>query len=241
MATSAGRFVGPLVIGAATKIATASGQSNYCPVPANGTAAWVTDASGDYGCAVSQGACAVTADQYFLQGGRRGSLSRGKRGGDLSAQRCFTPLPSAPFPRRLRPLQLKHHLPGVCRPPVLPLPGVPLRPVALLELRRLRGGDRGAPNPIHGVISVERRRACSMNCILGPHRGAGCRGHGLAACVAAASAPFVLPSYFVRPATTAPYIYPPGLMVAVLCRFAPLAFNQELQNTHRMRHSVFAP
>lgn len=71
MSTSAGRFAGPLVIGAATFIATPAGDTNYCVYP-NGSPGWAADSAGDYSCAAAdaypQLQCAVTGDEYYIMG-----------------------------------------------------------------------------------------------------------------------------------------------------------------------------
>jgi hypothetical protein len=63
MASAAGRFAGPLIAGAALRIATPSGVVNYCP---NG---WTVDEQSDPICAApTDTACAITADYYFTDG-----------------------------------------------------------------------------------------------------------------------------------------------------------------------------
>ncbi|PSC76881.1 major facilitator superfamily domain-containing 8-like [Micractinium conductrix] len=60
-AASAGRFAGPLVVAAVTRIATPSGVTGYCSEP-------VTAADGSLMCATPQNACLITGNNYYVEG-----------------------------------------------------------------------------------------------------------------------------------------------------------------------------
>lgn len=62
MATAAGRFAGPLIVGAVTRIATPSGDTNYCPAPG-----WIDTSDGPQ-CQNTTDSCAITASTYYVQG-----------------------------------------------------------------------------------------------------------------------------------------------------------------------------
>lgn len=62
MATAAGRFVGPLIVGAVTRIATPQDQTFYCPAPG-----W-TEASDGPVCLNATEACAITGSAYYVFG-----------------------------------------------------------------------------------------------------------------------------------------------------------------------------
>lgn len=62
MASSAGRFAGPLVVAGVTRMATPSGETNYCTD-------WVTEPDGSFSCnGPPDQQCVITGDQYYIFG-----------------------------------------------------------------------------------------------------------------------------------------------------------------------------